>query len=115
MSVKVHVPRLLRPVHRIGFLPNNGFFSATCFPCFPRRHATAAETSLPPSPSPSFPLLLPHAPHTARYRPSTAVFSAVTAEQPPEPPVRMVAVVGHGAVSPLKSAPWEEVMLHTVK
>lgn len=29
-------------------------------------------------------------------------------------PVRILAVVGGGAVSPLKSATWEEVMLHTV-
>lgn len=31
-----------------------------------------------------------------------------------DPPVRIVALVGHGALSPLKSAPWDEVMLHTV-
>ena len=29
-------------------------------------------------------------------------------------PLRMVAVVGHGVASPLKSASWEQVMLHTV-
>ncbi|KAK7318526.1 hypothetical protein RJT34_03229 [Clitoria ternatea] len=46
---------------------------------------------------------------------STTVFSAVAANRPPEPPVRMVAVVGHGTVSPLKSATWEQVMLHTAK
>lgn len=31
------------------------------------------------------------------------------------PPVRVVALVGEGSVSPLKSAPWLEVMLHTVR
>lgn len=30
------------------------------------------------------------------------------------PPVRIVALVGDGSVSPLKCAPWVEVMLHTV-
>ncbi|OMP02572.1 Violaxanthin de-epoxidase-related protein [Corchorus olitorius] len=39
--------------------------------------------------------------------------SAVTEQA--EPPVRIVAVVGEGTVSPLKSATWEEVMLHTAK
>ncbi|KAK4766831.1 hypothetical protein SAY87_008473 [Trapa incisa] len=29
------------------------------------------------------------------------------------PPVRIVAIVGEGSVSPLKQAPWSEVMLHT--
>lgn len=29
-------------------------------------------------------------------------------------PVRIVALVGKGSVSPLKTTPWEEVMLHTV-
>lgn len=29
-------------------------------------------------------------------------------------PVRIVAMIGEGAVSPLKSATWEEVMRHTV-
>ena len=32
----------------------------------------------------------------------------------PEPPVRIVAFVGEGSVSPLNLAPWQEVMLHTV-
>lgn len=36
--------------------------------------------------------------------------STVTAETP----VRIVAIVGEGSISPLKSTPWEEVMLHTV-
>ncbi|OIW00449.1 hypothetical protein TanjilG_05799 [Lupinus angustifolius] len=50
------------------------------------------------------------------FRPSATVLSAVTPEnQSPDAPVRMVAVVGHEAVSPLKSQPWEQVMLHTAK
>ena len=40
---------------------------------------------------------------------------AVTAEELCQPQVRIVAVVGHGTLSPLKSAPWEDVMLHTVR
>jgi hypothetical protein len=32
----------------------------------------------------------------------------------PEPPVKLIALVGKGEVSPLKSTSWEEVMLHTV-
>lgn len=31
-----------------------------------------------------------------------------------EIPVRIVALVGEGSVSPLKSTPWYDVMLHTV-
>ena len=31
-----------------------------------------------------------------------------------EPPVRIVALVGEGSLSPLKNAPWLDVMLHTV-
>jgi len=63
----------------------------------------------------SLPFHSPPRNHTKpRFRPSTTVFSAVTAEQSPAPSVRMVAVVDHGAASPLKSASWEQVMLHTV-
>ncbi|XP_043719171.1 violaxanthin de-epoxidase, chloroplastic [Telopea speciosissima] len=37
-----------------------------------------------------------------------------TVAEPTVPsPVRIVAVVGEGSLSPLKCAPWEEVMLHT--
>ncbi|XP_010416941.1 PREDICTED: uncharacterized protein LOC104702728 [Camelina sativa] len=32
-----------------------------------------------------------------------------------EPPVKLIALVGKGAVSPLKSTSWEEVMLHTAR
>lgn len=32
----------------------------------------------------------------------------------PEPPVKLIALVGKGEVSPLKSTSWDEVMLHTV-
>ncbi|KAM1659466.1 hypothetical protein FF1_002573 [Malus domestica] len=39
--------------------------------------------------------------------------AVVTAEE--TTPVRIVAVVGQGTLSPLKSTPWEEVMLHTAK
>ncbi|KAK7247501.1 hypothetical protein RIF29_42384 [Crotalaria pallida] len=53
-----------------------------------------------------------HVPHSRlRFPPSTTV---TTAEQL-LPPVIMVAVVGKGTVSPLNSASWEEVMLHTAK
>lgn len=39
---------------------------------------------------------------------------AAAAAAESEIPVRIVAVVGEGSVSPLKSAPWYDVMLHTV-
>ncbi|KAK7247502.1 hypothetical protein RIF29_42385 [Crotalaria pallida] len=56
----------------------------------------------------------PHAPPPLlHFRPS-----ATTAQQqPPQPPlpVRIVAVVGRDAVSPLNSQPWHQVMLHTAK
>ncbi|KAJ6413508.1 hypothetical protein OIU84_006329 [Salix udensis] len=40
--------------------------------------------------------------------------TAVTEKQS-DPPVRIVTIVGAGSISPLKRAPWEEVMLHTAK
>ncbi|KAK3411561.1 hypothetical protein EUGRSUZ_I00312 [Eucalyptus grandis] len=40
---------------------------------------------------------------------------AATEATPSPPPVRIVAVVGEGASSPLKGATWSEVMLHTAK
>ncbi|CAN1173289.1 Violaxanthin de-epoxidase, chloroplastic [Linum perenne] len=40
---------------------------------------------------------------------------ASTAAEQPGPPVKIVAVVGGGSISPLKSASWEEVMLHTAR
>ncbi|XP_010027757.2 uncharacterized protein LOC104418190 [Eucalyptus grandis] len=40
---------------------------------------------------------------------------AATEAAPSPPPVRIVAVVGEGASSPLKGATWSEVMLHTAK
>ncbi|CAJ2676940.1 unnamed protein product [Trifolium pratense] len=43
---------------------------------------------------------------------STTVNSLVTTY---DPPVKLVAIVGHEAVSPLNSASWEQVMLHTAK
>ncbi|CAN0922187.1 Violaxanthin de-epoxidase, chloroplastic [Linum grandiflorum] len=36
-----------------------------------------------------------------------------TAAEQPGPPVKIVSIVGRGSISPLKSATWEEVMLHT--
>ena len=59
--------------------------------------------------------------HFPRRRTSSATVSAVlefnedsTLKDLNAPPVRIVALVGQGSVSPLKSAPWLEVMLHTV-
>ncbi|KAM7261774.1 hypothetical protein ACFE04_020851 [Oxalis oulophora] len=48
---------------------------------------------------------------------SRPVTGVVQEEADDEPPVvvRIVALVGKGAVSPLKSATWEEVMRHTAK
>ncbi|KAI6699700.1 hypothetical protein NL676_014024 [Syzygium grande] len=54
--------------------------------------------------------------------PATAIAKAVmetkesvAASAASSPPVRIVAVVGEGALSPLKGAAWSEVMLHTAK
>ncbi|CAH8263038.1 unnamed protein product [Arabidopsis lyrata] len=33
----------------------------------------------------------------------------------PEPPVKLISLVGKGTLSPLKSTSWEEVMLHTAR
>lgn len=90
----------LKNVETIGFqFLHNNAFSFT----YPFHHQYHTHASL------SFP-----SPPQTRFRPPTTVFSALTAEQSATPPVRMVAVVGNGAASPLKSASWEQVMLHTV-
>ena len=39
---------------------------------------------------------------------------AVKTTEPSATPVRIVALVGENSVSPLKSSPWLDVMLHTV-
>ncbi|KHN38234.1 Violaxanthin de-epoxidase, chloroplastic [Glycine soja] len=91
----------LKNVETIGFqFLHNNAFSFT----YPFHHQYHTHASL------SFP-----SPPQTRFRPPTTVFSALTAEQSATPPVRMVAVVGNGAASPLKSASWEQVMLHTAK
>lgn len=91
----------LKNVETIGFqFLHNNAFSFT----YPFHHQYHTHASL------SFP-----SPPQTRFRPPTTVFSALTAEQTAAPPVRMVAVVGNGAASPLKSASWEQVMLHTAK
>ncbi|KAI4317179.1 hypothetical protein L6164_025072 [Bauhinia variegata] len=55
----------------------------------------------------------PASPLHTHFRPSCS--TAVS--QPSETPVtvRIVAIVGEGAISPLKSTSWEQVMLHTAK
>ncbi|XP_050204889.1 uncharacterized protein LOC126654930 [Mercurialis annua] len=45
----------------------------------------------------------------------TETESTVVTQEQAEPPVRIVGVVGEGSVSPLNSATWEEVLLHTAK
>lgn len=45
---------------------------------------------------------------------AAAVAEANKSATKAETPVRIVAIVGEGSISPLKSTPWEEVMLHTV-
>ncbi|XP_023007352.1 violaxanthin de-epoxidase, chloroplastic [Cucurbita maxima] len=46
---------------------------------------------------------------------AAAVAEANKSATKAETPVRIVAIVGEGSISPLKSTPWEEVMLHTAK
>lgn len=55
------------------------------------------------------------------YRTPSPILSAAVKEQKAgavteseSKPVRIVALVGQGTLSPLKATPWEEVMLHTV-
>lgn len=51
------------------------------------------------------------------FRTRTVVQSVLETERSTktEKPVRLVALVGKGQVSPLKSTSWHEVMLHTVR
>lgn len=53
------------------------------------------------------------------FRARTIVKSVLETEkstkiEKPEPPVKLIALIGKGEVSPLKSSSWQEVMLHTV-
>ncbi|XP_024181779.1 uncharacterized protein LOC112187272 [Rosa chinensis] len=66
----------------------------------------------------------PHSPFsvgkTTRRIPTTILAAKAGAVTEPvtqleSKPVRIVALVGKGSVSPLKATPWEDVMLHTVK
>ncbi|KAM5577535.1 hypothetical protein ABKV19_008064 [Rosa sericea] len=66
----------------------------------------------------------PHSPFsvgkTTRRIPTTILAAKAGAVTEPvtqleSKPVRIVALVGKGSVSPLKGTPWEDVMLHTVK
>uniref|UniRef100_A0A1D1YDC8 Uncharacterized protein n=1 Tax=Anthurium amnicola TaxID=1678845 RepID=A0A1D1YDC8_9ARAE len=97
-------------------LPNSLFAAAP-----PSPGATPALTlaalSRPP-PRVVKPILLANRPRPASAR--NAVPESVSPVADPvedvgsaPPPVRIVAVVGDGTVSPLKGAPWEVVMLHT--
>ncbi|CAN8287730.1 unnamed protein product [Cochlearia groenlandica] len=45
---------------------------------------------------------------------STAETAKIT-EDPPPPPVKLVALVGKSTLSPLNSTSWEDVMLHTAR
>ncbi|XP_010531419.1 PREDICTED: violaxanthin de-epoxidase, chloroplastic [Tarenaya hassleriana] len=108
MAMSFDVSSLLKP--EPGFLSNRRFFSRR--PVF-----------LPVNFFWEPPLSLEQTPISRRrvvFRTRTVV-SAVsetaesTAREQREPPVRIVGLVGEGAVSPLKSAAWEEVMLHTAK
>lgn len=94
-----------------GFPWNRRFTaSATVFPSPHRRRRTAL---------PSFPLLSSR--KTALHAPSNvpafleSKSGSVMVEEISDPPVKIVAIVGQGSPSPLKSATWEEVMLHTVR
>lgn len=46
-----------------------------------------------------------------RCLPETELQLTVT---PPPPPVKIVSIFEDGSISPLKSAPWQDVLLHTV-
>ncbi|KAF8377212.1 hypothetical protein HHK36_030585 [Tetracentron sinense] len=67
-----------------------------------------------PFPNP-FPLFLPRKTAFPKRPSISAVLETgqSTVTELTVPPVRIVSIVGEGSVSPLKCAPWEEVMLHT--
>ncbi|XP_041008879.1 violaxanthin de-epoxidase, chloroplastic [Juglans microcarpa x Juglans regia] len=98
-------PRLPKPMP--GFLRTLQFAASqtVCHPCSHRRK---------PLPVPQLRRIALRAPTILPLAVSEAKESAMT-EDLPDPPVRIVAIVGEGSVSPLKSAPWQEVMLHTAK
>ncbi|KAL5555841.1 hypothetical protein UlMin_038077 [Ulmus minor] len=109
--MSLEAPPLFKP--ELGFpSPHRRF---TVFPTgFPslHRHFRSLRSSAPPIPSRK----------TVSCRASNipAVLEsnsglATEEDELSEPPVRIVALVGHGSLSPLKSVPWEDVMLHTVK
>ncbi|KAK3030468.1 hypothetical protein RJ639_039153 [Escallonia herrerae] len=94
---------------KAGFSLNRRFIKRTCFPPQHCRELTRSRSS-------------------AFYHRKTALAATNTAlkavleakenvgtELKAPPPVRIVVVVGEGSVSPLKSAPWADVMLHIAK
>ncbi|GAB2279316.1 hypothetical protein Dimus_013959 [Dionaea muscipula] len=93
------------------------------FHCSPLRSSSPRDFPKPNHlPLSSAPLLGRRRADGSRRRRQPKIISAVTEAEAPasatgsgESPVRIVAVVGEGSLSPLKSAPWEEVMLHTAK
>ncbi|KAJ7956930.1 violaxanthin de-epoxidase-related [Quillaja saponaria] len=107
----LEAPPLLNPVHKTGLLHDRFAFSATCFQPLQYRRKTAHFLSIRPLHS-----------RKTTFRPLTLLSAVsesnklkVTDKEPTDPPVRIVALVGDGTISPLKSATWEEVMLHTAK
>lgn len=96
------------PTHVLQTQTNNRFYAQHYFlssNLFPFYYSSPCSFSISLSSHTTTPYCFPPSS-------STTVDSDVTMD---EPPVRMVAIVGHGAVSPLNSASWEQVMLHTAK
>ncbi|EXB24802.1 hypothetical protein L484_005181 [Morus notabilis] len=89
--------------------------SATGFPPPPRRFRALPCSSFRISaPKTKILFCIPTSSVTAVVESNSATVTEKDEEDEiSDPPVRIVALVGHGSLSPLKCAPWEEVMLHT--
>ena len=113
MAVEAAATLLLLPL--LSSKPKPG----SCLPLRLRtnRFATSRTGLLPPfhnKTAPSQFTILPLALRQAVSKEEEAKETESSSTAVTEPPVRIVALVGEGSLSPLKNAPWLDVMLHTV-
>ena len=113
MAVEAAATLLLLPL--LSSKPKPG----SCLPLRLRtnRFATSRTGLLPPfhnKTAPSQFTILPLALRRAVSKEEEAKETESSSTAVTEPPVRIVALVGEGSLSPLKNAPWLDVMLHTV-
>ncbi|KAM6588749.1 hypothetical protein CsatA_011354 [Cannabis sativa] len=108
----LEVPPLLKPQTCFGFSQARRFTTSATVFSLPFRHfRTLASPLLTTSALKLQTSRLTHIPAIL----DSDSGAMATSDHLSEPPVRIVALVGHGTLSPLKSAPWQEVMLHTAK